>query len=74
MMEIDEEREDDKKQRLECLDLMEQIVDEFSQLKDRFFSQKLECLKQEMDELKIRGHLFLSYSIIFDNRTPFRVF
>jgi hypothetical protein len=61
MMEIDDERDDDKKQRMECLDLMEQIVDEFSQLKDRFFSQKLECLKQEMDDMKIRIFSFLPF-------------
>jgi hypothetical protein len=41
-------------QREQCLSLMEQIVEEFGELKERFFAQKLEGLQHEMDEIKIR--------------------
>uniref|UniRef100_A0A7S4P1P8 Uncharacterized protein n=1 Tax=Paramoeba aestuarina TaxID=180227 RepID=A0A7S4P1P8_9EUKA len=40
------------KQRAECLGQMEKIVEEFGELKERFFEQKLDLMKLEMAEIK----------------------
>ena len=46
------------KQRADCLDQMEKIVEEFGVLKDRFFEQKLDLMKLEMAEIKISFFFF----------------
>mmetsp|Transcript_32323 Transcript_32323/g.44402 ORF Transcript_32323/g.44402 Transcript_32323/m.44402 type:complete len:209 (+) Transcript_32323:55-681(+) len=51
-MEDKEEDQFQKKQRMECLDLMEKIVEEFGELKDLFFGQKLDLMKLEIEEIK----------------------
>tara|TARA_R110002050_G_scaffold37674_2_gene93358 strand:- start:218 stop:574 length:357 start_codon:yes stop_codon:yes gene_type:complete len=40
-------------QKMECYDLMERIVGEFGDLKDKFFQQKMEILEQELEDVKM---------------------
>eukprot|EP01133_Synstelium_polycarpum_P010265 gene10265-11972_t len=44
------------KRRMDCLGKMERIEKEFSDLKEKFFNDKLGSIKKEMEEIKIGEH------------------
>ena len=65
-------------QRIECLDIMEKIVEEFGELKDLFFGRKLDLMKLEIEEIKIIivfcVMIFFTYQTTFNTQERMRDF
>lgn len=54
--EINKEADLQEKHRLECLDNLEKIEKEFSDLKEKFFRDQMESLKAECEAIKLGSH------------------